>query len=82
MSIGHAILRQEAYERAMANYRAKQAAREQRRTVPAEKRRPALGRGARRISKEEAVAMIAKKNPRGALRLLAEHFGGPTKRSQ
>lgn len=84
MSIGFEILRQEAVERAMARYRAQQAARArqaERKAVPTE-RRPVLGHGARRISKEEAVAMIAKKHPRSALRLLAEHFGGRTKRIQ
>jgi hypothetical protein len=81
MSIGLDIIRQEAYERATTRYRAQKAAREQRKAVPAQ-RGTNLGNGTRRISKEEAVAMIAKKHPRSALKLLAEHFGGRTKRSQ
>jgi hypothetical protein len=59
--------RHEAYERAMARYRASQA-REQRLGAP--------GRGARRLSREEAVALIAKKSPRGALKLLAGYLTG------
>lgn len=89
MSIGSEIIRQEAAERAMARYRARKAAEERRkaaeqRRAAVREQRPAtgLGRGARRISREEAVAMIAQKHPRSALKLLAEHFGGRTKRSQ
>ena len=51
--------RQEAVERAMANYRANQGVRERRRT--------GLWRT---ISREEALNTIAKKNPRAALKLL------------
>jgi hypothetical protein len=59
--------RQEAYERAMAAYRAHQA-REQRR-VPT-RGSTSLGRGARRISKAEAIALLMKRgHTRGALKL-------------
>jgi hypothetical protein len=69
MNLGFHIVQQEAAERAMAAYRAKQAVREQR---PA----TCLGRGARRLSREEAVEIIARKNPRAALKLLAGYLGG------
>ena len=78
MNLGYFIVQQEAAERAMRAYRAKQAAREQRRTgnTPA----TGLGRGTRRISREEAAAIVAKKNPRGALRLIHSLLGGRTVR--
>lgn len=81
MNIGWHIVeqeRQEAVERAMARYRA-QKAREQRRVLAEERqaaRGTGLGRGARRISREEAVALIARKNRRGAARLLHGLLGG------
>ena len=86
MSIGFLIVeqeRQEAVERAMARYRA-QKAREQRRVL-AEKRQAArgtgLGRGARRISKEEAVQLLIDRgHRRGAARLLHSLTGGRTVR--
>ena len=75
MSIGFQIVQQEAVERAMARYRANQAVREQR---PA----TGLGHGARRISREEAVAKIAKTHPRSAWKLLAGYLNGvPARRS-
>jgi hypothetical protein len=55
--------RQETVDRAMARYRAEKA-REQ-------VYRSGLGRGTRTMSREEAVAKIAKKSPRAALKLLA-----------
>ena len=69
--------RQEAVERAMARYRAQQA-RETRRSTTGGN--TGLGRGARRISKEEAIAKIAKTHPRSAWKLLQAHFGGRTVR--
>ena len=70
MNIGFLIVeqeRQEAVERAMRRYRAQQAI---------EKRRTGLGHGARRISREEATALVAKKNRLGALRLIHGMLGG------
>ena len=53
--------RAEALERAMRRYRARQA-RERRKAVSV--------RGARRLTRTEALNMIAEKNPRSALKLL------------
>ena len=82
MNLGEFIVhqeRQEAYERAMRRYRAEQA-REHRR-VSACRRSTGLGRGARRISKEEAVQMLIDRgNRRGAARLLHSLTGGRTVR--
>jgi hypothetical protein len=80
MNIGWHIVeqeRQEAAERAMSRYQANKA-REQRRFTP--RGTSGLGRGTRRISKEEAIAKIAKTHPRSALKLLQQHFGGRTNR--
>jgi hypothetical protein len=80
MNIGFAIVdqeRQEAYERAMSRFRAHQA-RDTRRGTTRGASVP--GRGLRRISKEEAIAKIAKTHPRSALKLLHEHFGGRARR--
>jgi hypothetical protein len=77
LGLGFAIVeleRQEAVDRAMARYRAQKAQKERR--VTASPRNAAPGRGLRSISKEEAIALIAKKHPRSALKLLHQHFGG------
>jgi hypothetical protein len=59
--------RQEAVDRAMARYRSQQA-REQRRTTS--RGNAGLGRGARRISRQEAIALLMKRgHVRGALKL-------------
>ena len=76
MNLGTFIVeqeRQEAVERALARYKAEQS-REQRRVL-AGKRSAGLGRGARRISREEALAKIAKTHPRSAWKLLQGYFG-------
>jgi hypothetical protein len=71
--------RHEAYERAMSRYKAEQA-REKRR-VSAGQRSTGLGRGARRISKDEAVQMlISRGHRRRAARLLHSLTGGRTVR--
>ena len=89
MSLGSFIVeqeeRQKAYERAMARYHARKAREARERAKGGESGRrestpTTLGRGARRLSREEAIAMIAKKHPRTALKLLHEHFGGRTHR--
>ena len=61
--------RQEAVERAMATFRKRNAVREQRRT--------SLGRGSRRISRQEALNRIAATHPRSALKLFNSYgLGG------
>jgi hypothetical protein len=70
MNIGFHIVQQEVAEKAVAAHRARQAVREQ---------RPALSRasnGTRTLTREEAVARIALKSPRAALRLLADYLRG------
>jgi hypothetical protein len=83
MNIGYFLVEQEiadkAVERAMAAHRARKA-REQRRVTS--RGNTGLGRGARRISREEAIAKIAKTHPRSALKLLNQHFGGRTVRGR
>jgi hypothetical protein len=85
LGIASEIIRQEAVERAMARYRASQAV-ERARQARGEQRRitprgsTGLGHGTRRISREEAVAKIAKTHPRSAWRLLQGYFGGRTVR--
>jgi hypothetical protein len=73
-SIGAALERErhEAYSRAMARFRSNQGVREK-------ARRPGLGRGTRILSREEAVAKIAKTHPRSALKLLAGYGIGRPK---
>jgi hypothetical protein len=57
--------REEAYERAMSRYRAEKA-QEQRRATSL----GGMGRGARRISRQEAIALLLKRGHiRGALKL-------------
>jgi hypothetical protein len=73
MNIGYYIVEQEIADKAVAAHRARQA-REQRRTTTRGNR--GLGHGARRISKEEAISMIAKRHPRSAWKLLQQNFGG------
>jgi hypothetical protein len=59
--------RQEAYERAMSRYRAQQA-REQIRSTS--RGSTSLGRGARRISRQEAIALLKQRGHiRGAMKL-------------
>jgi hypothetical protein len=80
MNIGwwvNELEREEAAARALSRYRAEKA-REQRRVTSRGTTTP--GRGLRRISKEEAIAKIAKTHPRSALKLLHEHFGGRARR--
>jgi hypothetical protein len=57
--IGFEVVRQEAADRAMSRYRARQT-REQRR----------FGRGTRILSREEALSRIARTHPRSAWRIL------------
>jgi hypothetical protein len=69
-NLGYFIVEQEIAEKAVAAHRARQV-REKRRLGREQARRPGLGRGARVLTREEAVAHIAKKSRRGAQRLLA-----------
>jgi hypothetical protein len=71
-SVGYFIEaeRADALERAMRRFRADKA-REAREAllVSTPRAKTGLGRGARRITKAEAIALIAKRNPRGAFKL-------------
>lgn len=85
MSIGFETLRLEAAERAMAAYRARKAreAREGAARPSVSQRGPVPGHGTRRISREEALQIIAKKSPHAALRLLSGYLAGrPTRRDK
>jgi hypothetical protein len=55
------IVQQEAAERALVRERARRAR---------ERRIPTSRKGTRRLSRPEAISMIAKRNPRAALKLL------------
>ncbi len=85
MSIGFQIVQQEAAERAMARYRARKAREARERAVRPSVSQPTTpnsGHGARKLSREEALQLIAKKSPRGAWKLLAGYLNGvPTRRS-
>jgi hypothetical protein len=64
--------RQEAVERAMARYRADQARKQRRGAARSTTRaKTGLGRGARTLSREEALAKIGQVSPRAALKILA-----------
>jgi hypothetical protein len=71
LGLGFAIVeleRQEAVDRAMARYRAEKAREQRRRTTT--RANTGLGRGARRITKAQAIELLkARGHIRGALRL-------------